>query len=88
MPYQTADGHRLYTLPEVATLMGVHPVTVWRWIRDGKISPWFIGARNDHYFSARDIHDFRNRYAPTHEGYMPKDPAAREAVRKRKARKA
>lgn len=87
MPYRTKSGHRLYTLPEVATMMNVHPVTVWRWVRDGKMVPWFVGCRNDHYFLAGDIHAFKERFSATVEGYMPRDPAARQAARRRKGRK-
>ncbi len=35
-----------YRQSEVCRMLGIHPTTLWRWIRAGKIEPIKIGGMN------------------------------------------
>ena len=49
-----------HTVEEVATLKGVHKITVYRWIKDGlktKIVP-MVGRRTRHMITMSDVEKF------------------------------
>jgi excisionase family DNA binding protein len=53
-------GHPMLTLQEVADLMGVHPNTVHRWIRLGKLKGYQAGGRKGVWrFHVNDLRALR-----------------------------
>jgi excisionase family DNA binding protein len=43
------DGERLLTVPEVAERLRVHPDTLRRWLRSGRIKGVMMGGRSGGY---------------------------------------
>ena len=48
-----------YTVADVADLLRVHPVTVRRWIREGRLRAWRLGPGKDRFrVMAEDLRNF------------------------------
>lgn len=67
------EQNDLLTIQEAAEMLGVHPETLRRWDRSGKLKAIKLGKRGDRRFSKTDILKFTNEYKNTklfeHEGY-------------------
>jgi len=63
----------LLSIQEAAEMLGVHPETLRRWDRSGKLKAIKIGERGDRRFSRSDILKLLNEYKSTklfeYEGY-------------------
>jgi len=63
----------LLSIQEAAEMLGVHPETLRRWDRSGKLKAIKIGERGDRRFSKTDILKLLNEYKSTklfeYEGY-------------------
>ena len=58
MPFVLPSGERLWTMPEVAELLGHHRATVLRWIQDRKLVTILNRERNLHLIRTRDLEEF------------------------------
>jgi excisionase family DNA binding protein len=52
------QGDGLLTLKQVAELLNVHPNTLRRWIKDGRIPSYRISSRGDRRFKQEEIARF------------------------------
>ena len=44
-----------YSAPQAARLLGVHRSTVWRWMRNGKLRPFFCKGNSRIRFCGREL---------------------------------
>ena len=49
-------GINLYTIKETAELLGIHPTSITRYIKEGRLSPSIIGKVK--YISEQEIKNF------------------------------
>ncbi|GAB3952254.1 helix-turn-helix domain-containing protein [Streptomyces sparsus] len=56
------DDRRLYTVDQVAEILGLHPKTVRGYIRDGRLTATRVGKR--YRITAEDVETFTGRSAP------------------------
>ena len=52
------EGDNLLTLKQVAELLNVHPNTIRKWIKDGRINSYRISSRGDRRFRQNEIDRF------------------------------
>lgn len=57
-----SEPEEFLTIQEAAQMLGVHPETLRRWDRSGKLKAIKIGERGDRRFSKTDILKFTNEY--------------------------
>lgn len=57
-PGGKASGEWMFTVPEVAALLSVHPDTVRRWSSAGLLRTYRLGRRGDRRFAWEDIDSF------------------------------
>ena len=49
-------AEKVYTTEEVATMYGVKKITVWDWIRKGKLRALNVGTKNRPFYRIKESH--------------------------------
>jgi len=74
-----ADEHGYYSVSEAAALLGVNRVTVWRWIRTGRLRASRVGARTTR-IARRDLERALTRVGSSNDGlHLMPEPEDRGA---------
>ncbi len=80
MPITAPDGTEtviLYNCPEVASMIGVHRSTVYKWAKAGKIRPHMVGAHRENLFTMNEVKRFLGANMRTIQGYKPRKEGLR-----------
>lgn len=78
---------QFYTVPQAAELLGVSPVTVWRWIEQDKLPAYRVGPRNIRLKKEdleRMIKPARTKDVPMDKEEVRVEPISKDELTRRK----